>query len=329
MTSHSSVTERCLENSKIRVVFDEKTGDICQLYDKEDKKYIIEKPLRTILLDETSCDTWAHDKETLGEKIGEFSSPIFKIVEAGPVRGKLKVKTRYNESEIVREYIIIPHSKEIRVRTVIDFHEKHRTLKFTFPMKDEKITVKIPYGTIEKQGYKGEEPCGSWFASGNLCVANDSKYGYDTMNDEVRMTVLRSAVYADHYGERDEFCEYMDLGVSEFTYSLFPYTTKADCERKAEELNFDLPHIMGSFHGGTLSETKGFCECEDKNIIITAIKKAEDNEENIIRLYETEGKSSASGIRLFDKTIPIMLSHNEVKTYSENGKELDMLEWQV
>lgn len=322
------VTERCMENSKIKVVFDEKTGDISQVYDKENKKYIIDKPLRAILLDETLCDTWAHDKTILGETIGEFGDPVFNVVETGPVRGKLKVTTTYNQSKIVREYVIMPYSDEIRVKTVVDFQEKHRTLKFTFPMTEEKIITKIPYGTIEKHGYTGEEPCGSWLASGNLCVANDSKYGYDTQDGEVRMTVLRSAVYADHYGERDEFCEYMDLGVSEFYYSLFPYSNNADCEKKAEELNFALPYIMGSFHKGPLPEVKSCIVCNEKNIIVTAVKQAEDNKDNIIRLYETEGKDVSAEVRLFDKKISVTLSHNAVKTYSEDGKELNMLEWQ-
>ena len=42
--------------------------------------------------------------------------------------------------------------------------------------------------------------------SDGLCVANDCKYGYDTTEDRMRLTILRGAIYADHFGERDEYC---------------------------------------------------------------------------------------------------------------------------
>ena len=39
-----TVAETYLENDKIRVEFDKSTGDICRFYDKEQAKYIIDKP---------------------------------------------------------------------------------------------------------------------------------------------------------------------------------------------------------------------------------------------------------------------------------------------
>jgi len=321
-----SVTTTSLENSKIKVEFDPFTGDISTFYDKEQSKYIINKACRAILVDDTECDTWAHNKEMLGKTVGMFDTPEFKITEDGTVRACVRVTTRYNNSTLQRDYMITPGSKEVRVNTKVDFHEKHKVLKFAFPMTDETVIAKIPYGTITKHGYTGEEPCGSWIASGNVCIANDSKYGYDTENEEVRMTILRSAIYADHYGNRDEFCEFMEQGIHEFTYSVFPYETNADAEKKASELNFTLPHIMGSFHKGNLPEIMGTFECDSEDIIVTAVKQAENSDETIIRAYEANGKAVQSTMKLFEEEIKADFSHNAVKTFKDKN-EVNMIEW--
>lgn len=319
-------TDYTLENSKIMIEFDKRTGDICKFYDKEKKRYIIDKPCSAVLIDDTDCDTWAHNKKSLGETVGMFDTPEFKVIEDGSVRATVRVTAKYGKSILQRDYSIIPNSDEVRVNVKVDFHEKHKVLKFVFPMTDEQVTAKIPYGSITRTGYTGEEPCGSWIASGNLCIANNSKYGYDTEDGMMRMSMLRSAIYADHYGNRDEFCEFMEQGISEFKYSVFPFKSSAEAERTASELNFAPMHIMGSFHKGKLPEEMSCIECENDNIIVTAVKQAEDNDEIVIRAYEANGENTNAKMKLFGDEISADFAHNEVKTLS-GGKEVNMLEW--
>lgn len=322
-----SVGPRFMENDKVRVEFDAATGDICRFYDKENDKELIGKTCKAVLVDETSCDTWAHDKIYLGETVGRFGDPVFRIVEEGPVRAKLRVITSYGNSALVRDYMLTAGSSEVKVAVKADFHEKHKLLKFTFPMTDEKVIAQIPYGTIERVGYTGEEPFGSWMASGDICVANDAKYGYDTENGEMRMSVLRGAIYADHFGVRDDLCEYMDMGIHEFNYSIFPYTTNADAERRAQVLNFGLQSVTESFHTGTLPEQMSCYECNCDDIVVTAVKKAEDSDDVILRFNEWNGKDTAAKIHIFDKDITCSVAHHELKTVDENGREVNLMEW--
>lgn len=321
--------EKVFENSKIKVEFDALTGDVKYFYDKERKKALIDNPCSAVVLDETKCDTWAHNEKELGATVGMFSMPEFKILEDGNIRKIIRVTTSCGESVLVRDYILHKDSCELIVRVKAELREKHRTLKFTFPITDEKVIAKIPYGTITRCGYTGEEFCGSWIASGGICIANDSKYGYDTKDGMMRMTVMRSAAYADHFGqsERDDFCEYMERGEHEFTYSIFPYTDNASAERKAEELNFELRYVLGTFHDGVLPERFGSVECDRDNVIISAVKQHEDSEKDVVRMYEMNGDNTTVSVRLFDKIIKTEISHNEVKTFADNGDELDLIEW--
>lgn len=323
-----SCVDNVLENSCIRVEFSKVTGDISSFYDKRSGKYIIDKECRAILLDETHADTWSHNEVYLGEMIGMFDTPEFSVIEDGLIRTTLRVTTRYNHSLLIRDYTITPGSDILVVKTKVDFHEKHKVLKFAFPLTEDHVIAKIPYGTVTRKKEQGEEPFGSWFAAGTLCVANDSKYGYDTTADEVRLTVLRSAIWADHYGVRDEFCEYMEQGIHEFTYSVFPYQNNCQAEKRAEELNFGLRAIIDSFHKGSLPEAQSCFACDGENIVVTAVKKAEDSEEPVIRFCEMNGENGTVSMELFGKKIETSVGHNEIKTFRADGTEVNLIEWE-
>ena len=323
-----------LENSQIRAEFDSVTGDICRLYDKSTGEYLIKKACRAVLLDESDADTWAHDKTYLGEEVGMFTHPEFLVTENGPVRATLRVTVRFESSVLQREYSIFPDSDEIHVKTVVDFREKHKTLKFAFPIEAEETVAEIPYGIIHRKVGLGEEPCGSWIAAGRLGVANDGKYGYDTtplqnMLREMRLTVLRSAFYADHYGKRDEFCEYMEQGIHIFSYALFPFKSTADAQRRAGRLNMGLRTLVESFHEGDLPECTGCFSWNGENMIITAIKQSEEGDTDVIRFYEAEGCGQKVSIKLFGQSIETEVSSHEIKTLFLGGAETDLIERKI
>ena len=317
---------RRLENSKLRVELDASTGDISSLFDKELGEYIINEPCRAILLDESECDTWAHGMTSLGQTVACFGNARFEIVENGPVRATLRATVTHGDSTVTRDFSLLEGDSKVLVKATIDFHEKHRTLKFTFPMSEDRVTAKIPYGTIKREADTGEEPCGSFIVNGKLAVANDSKYGYDTESQELRLTVLRGAIYADHYGKRDSACEYMDQGISEFSYAVFAHRTLSDTEKTASELNFAPKVIMASFHHGSLPEALSCFACDDDELLVSAIKKAEDGDQALIRCFDMEGKEHSTKINLFGKDISVTVPHNSIRTFTEDGEELDLTE---
>lgn len=324
-----TVTQTSLENSRLFVEFDRQTGDICRMIDKESGKVLIDKACRAVILDETACDTWAHNQKSLGEVVDTFSSADFEITETGPVRASVRITVKCRDSVIQRTYTLAADANSLQVHAMIDFHEKHKTLKFTFPLTEETVVAKIPYGTIRRNGYTGEEPCGSWIASGDLAIANDCKYAYDTCGRELRMTVLRSAIYADHFALRDEFCQHMEQGIHEFDYCLFYHGKNSESEKKAAELNFGLRRVLGSFHKGVLPEEKSCIEVNGSDAIVSAVKKQEDGEGTVLRLYEINGEDCTAQVKLFDRDITVELTHNSLITINDSGERLNAMEWRI
>ena len=281
----------------------------------------------SILTDETDCDTWAHGKFDLGEVCGRFGNAEFSVVEQGAISATLRVKTTCSNSVLTRYYTLYQGDDAIKVEGEVDFHERHRAFKIGFPAKDS-VLCEIPYGTIERPLGGGEEPFGKWFASGGICVANTGKYGYDSTENEIRMTILRGAVYADHYGDRDDRCPYIDQGLHKFTYLIFPYRSNVGAHRRAALLNTPVRCVTETFHHGPLGEAFEGCVNRSDDLIITAIKMAEDGEDAVIRFLETGGNKKQLDLTLLGKELSIPVSPYAVKTVNEQGIELNFMEWE-
>ena len=90
----------------------------------------------------------------------------------------------------------------------------------------------------------------------------------------------------------------MEQGVSTFRYTLFPFTTRADAKRRADEFNLAPKPLHDTYHKGTLAdEFRGF-EADSGNIVVTAVKRGEDGGK-VLRFVELDGKDAKVGVGLF------------------------------
>ena len=59
----------------------------------------------------------------------------------------------------------------------------------------------------------------------------------------------------------------------------------------------------------------------------SAIKEREENDENIVRFYEVNGEHIDLELKLFGKAIKTKVLHNELKTFTEENEEVNLIEW--
>ena len=89
--------------------------------------------------------------------------------------------------------------------------------------------------------------------------------------------------------------EYPDLGVHEFRISvgILPYLSDKYLIEK--EFCFEHPfHFLSDrTHPGDLPNTGSFMKCDSEDIIVSSVKKAENTEELIIKLYNTSASESS------------------------------------
>ena len=78
-----------------------------------------------------------------------------------------------------------------------------------------------------------------------------------------------------------------------FTYSIYVHERtwkEAKTTQLAYGLNTELFTKIEESHNGVLDKKVSFVNVDKENVIIEVIKKAEDSNETIIRLYEFENK---------------------------------------
>lgn len=287
---------RALENAEWLVRFD-RNGNIRSIRSQEDgSEYVAEGMAANVFQlfrdEPLYWDAWDVDAFAL-ETCQELTKcERFEVVEEGPVRVAAEVERRFGRSRIVQRISLGP-TPGIRFDTWVHWEEEEKMLKVAFPVnvRASSARYEIQFGNLERPTHRNTswdvarfEVCAhKWvdLSEGDMGVAllNDSKYGFDVWGNTIRMTLLRSPLAPDPTADR---------GVHRFTYVLLPHFGPynwAGVVQAAYALN--APFHMVELPSGRGSGSKvPLVRCEDRNIVVETIKKAEDGAGVIVRLYE-------------------------------------------
>jgi len=302
-TSDLKASGTTLENSSLKVTVDPKTGCITSLYDKKTSFETLSKgscgnALVTFKDKPKMFDAWNIDAdfEDSAKTIDTVES--VKLVEDNPVRAVVRVTRSWQSSKFVQDIVLYNGSDEVNVVNDIDWHETHVLLKAAFELAatSPMATYEIPYGTIQRpttrnnswEKAKFEVPAIRWADLGDqqhgFSLINESKYGYDAAGHTLRISLLRSPTEPDPNADR---------GHHHFSYTLYPHGgdwKQALTVRRGYEFNYKLEAMQVQAHAGSLSATHSFVAPDAQNVVLTAVKKAEDSNALIFRLYEWSGK---------------------------------------
>ncbi|MGH9404513.1 MAG: alpha-mannosidase [Terriglobia bacterium] len=310
-----------MENEHLRLTVDQATGCITSLISKKDGRNILRSGAKGNVLETFVDKPRQYDAWNIGWPYDQTKTELLqadevKLVENTPVRAVIRVKKHFQKSSFVQEICMYPDVPRADVHMHADWREQHIMLKVAFPLdvSPEKASYEIPYGSIERVATystvgKPETPenkragaewevCaqrwGDLSQSGRgFSLLNACKYGYDTVEPgTLRLTLLRSPVSPDPIA---------DQGPHDFTYSLYPHAgdwKEAGTQFQGYQLNYPLLVRATEAHAGALPPSHSFVEIDPANVILTAIKKAEDDDAVVFRFFEFEGKQSQVRLRL-------------------------------
>jgi len=307
-------TERELENEHLRVTFNE-DGSL-SIFDKDAGTQVFREGAggaRAIVLDDPS-DTWSHDVRAYTKELGAFRNARFRMLENGPLRATIRVRTSYGSSSLETDWLLYSGARTLEARVALDWHEHLKMLKFSFPVdvQGPRPTYEIAYGYKVRKAEGEEDPGQRWIdlsgrrAGGEygLAVINDAKYGYSVQDNDMRISIARSAVYAQHQPRKLEpNGEYIwqDQGRQTFRMLLAPHSGSwqdAGVVRMAEEFTAPIPVIYQGIHPGSRPLSASFLSVDAPNVVVAAVKKAEDGDDLIVRCYETAGRPAKATLEL-------------------------------
>lgn len=329
-------TQNSAENRWFKISFDEKSGAITSLFKKNDGTEYFRAPAAVPVVIDDQSDTWSHEVYIFNKVKGHFTAESVKRVECGPVKTVIRVTSVYGKSRIIQDFSVYRELDFISVKTTVDWHEKHSMLKLLFPMNLNymRATWEIPYGTAQRETNGEEFPMqnfldaegacpGETTAMNGLSFLNDGKSSGSVTGKDVALTVLRSPIYANHdpYVPDDSLeYVYIDQGVQNFTYALYPHDgswEEAETFCRSRQLNEKPVALFETYHKGSLPQSASFIGITAKNILLTAMKEAEDHSSDVIlRLVETAGKECRAEISLpsLNRKTELSFSPFEIKT---------------
>ncbi len=288
-----------LENSKLKVIFDE-NAEIVSIYDKiNDREVLTDKGNALAIFQDKPIHESAWNLELNYQKKSWKldKADSVEVIAANEVKGALRVVRSFNKSTITQDIILYADADYIDFDTKVDWYETEKVLKAAFPVSviSSHATYEIAHGSIERPthwNYSTDlvrfEVCGHKWADLSegdygVSIINDCKYGYDIKDSLMRITLMRAPICPDPVG---------DKGVSTFVYRLYPHSgnwSQADTVKYAFELNQPLKGYTAEAQNGDIA-AKSFVEVSRRNIAVDALKNAQDGNGLILRMYEA-GKS--------------------------------------
>jgi alpha-mannosidase len=311
-TVHAS--ERGLENEHLRVTFG--TDGTISMFDKDADGQVFRGGAggqRAVVIDDPS-DTWSHDVRSYTKEIGAFGNASFVVMENGPVRATVRVQTTYGASSMRTDWTLYAGAKNVEAKVELDWHEHQKILKFSYPIdvQNPVPTYEIAYGFKARKANGDEDPGQRWLdVSGDragktygLAVLNDAKYGYSVQDNDLRVSIVRGAVYALHQPRKVEpntEYQWQDQGIQTFRMILVPHSgdwRDAGIVHMAEELVDPVPVIYQGIHRGARTPSGSFLSVDVPNVVIEVVKQAEEGNDLIVRCYETSGRETKASLEI-------------------------------
>ncbi len=260
-----------------QVLADGERGNVLQVFE--------DKPL---MFDAWDIDIYYQQKI---REVTELQS--VELIHNGSLSASVRFVWKYMNSTISQVLHVYADSRRIDFATEVDWQERQQLLKAAFPVavRSTEATYDIQFGNVKRPTHWNTswdwarfESVGHQWADLSergygVSLLNDCKYGYDIKGHTMRLSLIKSAIEPDPDADR---------GHHEFTYALLPHQGdwyEGGTVKEAWALN--NPLRTGA--GAAAKAEASLLRVSSDNVMIDAVKKAEDSDSLIVRLHDYSG----------------------------------------
>ncbi len=246
-------------------------------------------------------DAWELDPSHLetGRPVGPATSCT--VTAEGPLRAEVVFERPLTDRSHLRETVRLDaHAARVEVHCEVDWHDRHRVLKVAVP-----IAVRSMTATFEMQFGVAERPT-HYNTAGDLArfevpahrfadlsehgfgvaLLSESKYGFSAHGGTLRMTLLRGPVWPDPEA---------DQGRHAFAFAVLPHMGGwQDAGVVHDARAFNQPVLWGALPASPVP----WLASEDDGLVLDTVKRAEDGDALVVRLYEARGGRGTATLRL-------------------------------
>jgi alpha-mannosidase len=304
-----------LENEYLLLKFNS-DGSIKSIYDKELDREVISPGQvgNQLKVYHDQGDAWDFSIQYNQRPSMEFKLTSTQASVDGAKAEVLQIYT-YGNSQLEQRIVLMSNSRRVDFITKVLWQESQKMLRTSFPINVLALeaTCDIQFGCVNRPTHintgfdmaKQEVCAHKWVDISEpeygVALLNDCKYGYNVDKNVIDLNLLRSPRYPD---------ETADQGEQEFTYSIYPHRGNhmaGKVNQVAYELNMPLVVRQSGSENNQVNKSMAFLHLDRENVIIETIKKAEDSEEIIVRLYECYGTSCSAKLIMGINPIAVKL----------------------
>lgn len=331
--------DHTMENRFLKVVFDE-NFNISSLFDKDAGREVIDtakgagNQLEAFQDFPRAWDAWE-----ISNYYTETRYAMNDVASVEPVRdgarSGFKVCRKFLDSTVEQYIWMYEDVKKVDFETKIDWKQEHLLVKVAFPVaiNANRATYEVQFGALERPTHTNTswdaakfEVCAHKycdFAEYDYGVAmmNDCKYGHDIHDGVMRLTLLKSSTYPNEAADR---C------LHEFTYSIAPHTgdyRAAGIVQMAYDLNNPMSAIPVPAQTGTLPASYSLVAVSAPNVILETVKKAEDSNATVLRMYEAYNKKADATVTLAytpTRVTLVDMMENEIEEIPVSGSSFTL-----
>ena len=295
------------ENAWYRAVFDARM-ELVSLVEKESGWELLKKGRtgnalmayedRPMNWDNWDVDIFYRRKPYPAE---EFTAPVLR--EQGPVRTVVSVGHRFASSWIWQDVTFYRDLPRIDFVTRGDWQNPHCLLRVNFPtnLNGVKASYEIQFGNVERETTSNHswdtakfEVCAHKWADlsengRGMSLLNDCKYGHSIKNGELGLTLIKAGTYPNPHA---------DIGEHRFIYSIYPHRGRWQ-EARTVEMAYDLNSpLLAAPAGKEAASSWSLLSIDSPNCFFEMMKKAEDGDGYILRLYENSNMRTRMRVNL-------------------------------
>ncbi len=291
---------RALKTPHYEIEWNE-AGQLSRIYDMDNRRNVLAQHSRGNVLqvfEDKPLNFEAWDIDIFyQEKMREITELVSaELTEAGPLAAAVEFKWRYAKSVITQRMTVYTGSRRIDFRTHIDWQEHQQLLKVAFPVdvRSTEATYDIQFGNVKRPTHWNTswdwarfETVGHQWADLSergygVSLMNDCKYGYDIKDNVLRLSLLKSAINPDPDA---------DIGEHDFVYALFPHEGDWYAGGTVQEA-WSLNNPLTSYEGAPVKGAFSLFRLSASNVMVDAVKKAEDGDQLVLRVHEFAGVRS-------------------------------------
>jgi len=307
-----------LENSQLKVKVE--SGLITSLYDKSAERELIPKGQKAnqyVIFDDKPLYWQAWDVEVYHlDSRTALSSSETKVHEEKKHRVSVATRTKISDESHIETVISLSAAVDgqqsyVEVTSKVEWHESMKFLKVEFPVdvRNTEASYETQFGIVKRPTHYNTswdmakfEVCSHRFAdlSENgygVSILNDSKYGFATSGNLMRLSLLRSPKAPDAHA---------DMGTHNIRWAILPHQGALShvTVRKAFEFNNPLRLVSapGGIDGCSIKANEPpVYLTKDSNpaLVLDTVKRGEDDED-VSRGELPKKKGRSVILRIYD-----------------------------